>query len=225
MNIKEWSEDERPRERVISHGVENVSNAELLAILVGSGTTDVNSVEMMRQILADNGNSLRMVGKLTREQLEEYNGIGTAKAVVLQAAMEIGKRLIREKIMEKVSVSDADTLYDYFRSHVMDLGYEECHALYLDRKNQIVSQRLISRGGISEASVDVRIILKYALIVGASSVVLAHNHPSGNYRPSIEDDRLTEKVSRGCRAVGLRLMDHLIIGSDGYYSYYEENRL
>ncbi len=198
MRIKDWSDDERPRERVIAMGPEAVSNAELLAILIGSGTTKQTSVELMRTILSDHGNSLRALGSMTRQALEEYNGIGQAKAVTIQAAMELGKRLMRESKSTKTRLGGSRDAYDYMRSIIMDLQYEECHVLLLDVKNQIMGHHLVSRGGISESTVDIRLVLRHALVAGAPGIILAHNHPSGDPQPRRQDDALTQRIRQAC---------------------------
>lgn len=225
MKIKDWSDNERPRERVMALGTQAVSNAELLAILIGSGTPQATSVDLMRNILSDNGDSLRALGSMTRQQLEKYNGIGPAKAVTIQAAMELGKRLMREAKGPRTHLLSSADAYGYFRTHIMDIQYEECHLLLLDVKNQIMGHHLISRGGISESTVDVRLILRHALVAGAPGIMLAHNHPSGNPLPSRQDDDLTQRVRQACKTVSLRLLDHIIIGDDTYYSYADEGKL
>ncbi len=224
MKIKDWADDERPRERLIALGPEAVSNAELLAILIGSGTARVTSVDLMRNILSEHGDSLRSLGAMTRQELQEYSGIGEAKAVTIQAAMELGKRLLRETKTKKHLTNSTDA-YDYFRSHIMDIQCEECHLLLLDVKNQIMGHHLISRGGISESIVDIRLVLRPALIAGAPNIMLAHNHPSGNPLPSRQDDDLTQRLHQACKTVSLRLLDHIIIGDDTYYSYADEGKI
>ncbi len=225
MRIKDWSDDERPRERVIALGPESVSNAELLAILIGSGTSKVTSVDLMRTILRDHGDSLRALGTMTRQELEAYNGIGSAKAVTIQAAMELGKRLLRESKGPKTHFSSSTDAYGYFRSHIMDIHCEECHLVLLDVKNQVMGHHLVSRGGISESTVDIRLVLRHALVAGAPNIMLAHNHPSGNPLPSRQDDDLTQRICQACKTVSLRLLDHIIIGDDTYYSYADEAKI
>ncbi len=225
MRIKDWSDNERPRERVMAHGPEAVSNAELLAILIGSGTAKVTSVDLMRTILSEHGDSLRALGAMSRQELENYNGIGEAKAVTIQAAMELGKRLLRETKGAKTHLIQSSDAYDYFRSHIMDLQCEECHVLLLDVKNQIMGHHLVSRGGISESTVDIRLVLRHALVAGAPNIMLAHNHPSGNPTPSRQDDDLTQRIRQACKTVALRLLDHIIIGDDTYYSYADEGKI
>ena len=225
MKIKDWSNDERPRERVMALGPEAVSNAELLAILIGSGTPEVTSVDLMRKVLSEHGDSLRALGTLSRQELEKYNGIGPAKAVTIQAAMELGKRLLLETKGPKAKFTSSADAHDYFRVKMSDMPHEECHLLLLNVKNQFIGHHVVSRGGISESSVDVRLVLRHALIAGAPNLILAHNHPSGNPMPSRQDDDLTMRLQKACQTMGLRLLDHLIIGDDSYYSYADEGRV
>ena len=225
MKIKDWSNDERPRERVMALGPEAVSNAELLAILIGSGTPEVTSVDLMRKILSEHGNSLRTLSTLSRKELLKYTGIGPAKAVSIQAAMELGKRLLLETKGPKAKFTSSADAHDYFRVKMSDMPHEECHLLLLNVKNQFMGHHVVSRGGISESSVDVRLVLRHALIAGAPNLILAHNHPSGNPMPSRQDDDLTMRLQKACQTMGLRLLDHIIIGDDSYYSYADEGRV
>lgn len=225
MKIKDWSDEERPRERVVAHGVEAVSTAELLAILIGSGTPELTSVDLMRNILSDHGDSLRTLCSLTRHQLQEYKGIGLAKAITLQAALELGKRLMLETKGPRHKFIGSVDVYEYFSVRMRDLSHEECHLLLLDVKNQFVGHHVVSRGGIAESTVDVRLVLRQALLAGAPNFILAHNHPSGNPIPSRQDDELTKRLSAACNSVSLRMLDHIIIGDDTYYSYADEGKI
>lgn len=225
MKIKEWSADERPREKVMAYGVESVSNAELLAILIGGGTPGESSVDLMRRVLHDNGDTLRGLGAITQEELEDYNGIGPAKAITILAAMELGKRLMREPKNSRETLDNPAEMYQFMHSVMYDLQYEECHVMMLDAKRHLLGHKLVSRGGITESTVDTRMVLRHALLAGATSIVLFHNHPSGNPQPSAADDHLTETLQYASRALNIRLMDHIIIGSDTYFSYYEHGKL
>lgn len=225
MKIKDWSNDERPRERFMNQGAEAVSSAELLAILIGSGTAEVTSVDLMRNILADHGDSLRTLGTLTNQELQKYHGIGPAKAVTIQAALELGKRFMLEEKSQRHRFSGSDDVQEFFRIKMRDLCHEECHLLLLDVKNQYMGHHLLSRGGITESTVDIRLLLRHALVAGAPNVILAHNHPSGNPQPSRQDDELTKRLNQACHAVQLRLLDHIIIGDNTYYSYADEGKL
>ena len=220
MKIKDWSNDERPRERFMNQGAEAVSSAELLAILIGSGTAEVTSVDLMRNILADHGDSLRTLGTLTNQELQKYNGIGPAKAVTIQAALELGKRFMLEEKSQRHRFSGSDDVQEFFRIKMRDLCHEECHLLLLDVKNQYMGHHLLSRGGITESTVDIRLLLRHALVAGAPNVILAHNP-----QPSRQDDELTKRLNQACHAVQLRLLDHIIIGDNTYYSYADEGKL
>jgi DNA repair protein RadC len=209
----------------MNQGAEAVSSAELLAILIGSGTAEVTSVDLMRNILADHGDSLRTLGTLTNQELQKYNGIGPAKAVTIQAALELGKRFMLEEKSQRHRFSGSDDVQEFFRIKMRDLCHEECHLLLLDIKNQYMGHHLLSRGGITESTVDIRLLLRHALVAGAPNVILAHNHPSGNPHPSRQDDELTKRLNQACHAVQLRLLDHIIIGDNTYYSYADEGKL
>jgi DNA repair protein RadC len=209
----------------MNQGAEAVSSAELLAILIGSGTAEVTSVDLMRNILADHGDSLRTLGTLTNQELQKYNGIGPAKAVTIQAALELGKRFMLEEKSQRHRFSGSDDVQEFFRIKMRDLCHEECHLLLLDIKNQYMGHHLLSRGGITESTVDIRLLLRHALVAGAPNVILAHNHPSGNPQPSRQDDELTKRLNQACHAVQLRLLDHIIIGDNTYYSYADEGKL
>lgn len=224
MSVKEWSKEERPRERVEALGVEAVSNAELLAILIGSGTSKRSSVELMRDLLCGSDDSLRILATKTLKELQTYNGIGPAKAITIQAAMELGKRLMRES-RERITFMKASDMYEYLRTHMLDMQHEECHVMLLDAKNQLISRKRVSSGGISESVADIRLILREALIAGAVSIVFSHNHPSGNPSPSRQDDSLTQRLGEACRVVNIKLLDHIIIGDNMYYSYYEQGKI
>jgi DNA repair protein RadC len=209
----------------MNQGAEAVSSAELLAILIGSGTAEVTSVDLMRNILADHGDSLRTLGTLTNQELQKYNGIGPAKAVTIQAALELGKRFMLEEKSQRHRFNGSDDVQEFFRIKMRDLCHEECHLLLLDIKNQYMGHHLLSRGGITESTVDIRLLLRHALVAGAPNVILAHNHPSGNPQPSRQDDELTKRLNQACHAVQLRLLDHIIIGDNTYYSYADEGKL
>ena len=223
MKIKDWSNDERPRERVMALGPEAVSNAELLAILIGSGTPEVTSVDLMRIVLSEHGDSLRALGTLSRQELEKYNGIGPAKAVTIQAAMELGKRLLLETKGPKAKFCSSSDAHDYFRVKMSDMPHEECHLLLLNVKNQFMGHHVVSRGGISESSVDVRLVLRHALIAGAPNLILAHNHPSGNLHPSAPDKVMTEKIGKALDTMDIKLLNHLIVTRDGYFSFADDD--
>ncbi len=225
LTINQWAEEDRPRERLLAHGAAALTNAELLAILIGSGTPQVSAVDLMKQMLGDCGNNLNALGKLSFRQLTAYKGIGEAKAVTLLAACELGKRRQMEQALERTEFSSAQAIYDYMRPRMQDLDVEEAWVLLMNHNFRHIATINIARGGITEAAVDVRIILREALIAGATVVALCHNHPSGNAKPSRNDDRLTESVKKACDIVRIHLADHVIVTDGQYYSYAEHGKI
>ena len=225
LSINQWAEEDRPRERLLANGAAALTNAELLAILIGSGTPQVSAVDLMKQVLGDCGNNLNALGKLTFHQLTTYKGIGEAKAVTILAACELGKRRQMEQALERTQFDSAQAIYDYMRPRMQDLDVEEAWAILMNHNLRHISTVKIARGGITETAVDVRLILREALIAGATVVALCHNHPSGNATPSRDDDRLTESVRKACQAVRIHLADHVIVTDGRYYSYSEHGKL
>ena len=225
LSINQWAEEDRPRERLLANGAAALTNAELLAILIGSGTPQVSAVDLMKQVLGNCGNNLNALGKLTFRQLTAYKGIGEAKAVTILAACELGKRRQMEQALERTQFDSAQAIYDYMRPRMQDLDVEEAWAILMNHNLRHISTVKIARGGITETAVDVRLILREALIAGATVVALCHNHPSGNATPSRDDDRLTESVRKACQAVRIHLADHVIVTDGRYYSYSEHGKL
>mgnify|MGYP002623202935 CR=1 FL=1 len=223
--IKNWAIEERPRERLLASGASSLSKAELLAILIGSGVPGESAVDVMRTILADYGDSLMQLGKASVQELMRYKGIGEAKAVTIVAACQLANRRLKEEQPKRMRINSSADTFAYFKPRMQDLTIEECHLLLLDQGMAVKGSVLLSRGGIAGASVDVRELLRHALLGQAVSVVLCHNHPSGRTRPSREDDALTRKAAEACRAVGLRLVDHLIFAGSDYYSYQDNGQL
>lgn len=222
LNINQWAEEDRPREKMMLHGAGALSNAELLAILIGSGSTDESAVELMRKVLADYRNSLSELGKSGVEELCRYKGIGPAKAITLLAASELGRRRKEEGTLERLQVRSSEDIYRLFYPLMCDLPVEECWVLLLNQAGKVIDRIRISQGGLASTAVDIRCVLREALIRRAVSMVLCHNHPSGNLRPSREDDRLTESLRQAAVTVNLRLLDHVIVTDGKYYSYADE---
>lgn len=225
LNINQWAEEDRPREKMMLHGAGALSNAELLAILIGSGSTDESAVELMRKVLADYRNSLSELGKSGVEELCRYKGIGPAKAITLLAASELGRRRKEEGTLERLQVRSSEDIYRLFYPLMCDLPVEECWILLLNQAGKVIDRIRISQGGLASTAVDIRCVLREALIRRAVSMVLCHNHPSGNLRPSREDDRLTESLRQAAVTVNLRLLDHVIVTDGKYYSYADEGRI
>ena len=225
LNINQWAEEDRPREKLMSLGAEALSNAELLAILIGSGSTRETAVELMKRLLSDCNNNLNTLGKRSIHQLCEYNGIGEAKAVSILAACELGKRRSRETAEARPSLNAAPDIYQYMYTRMQDLDVEEAWILLLNQSCKLLKAERLSHGGITETAVDVRIIIKEALLCNATIVVLCHNHPSGNIKPSPDDDRLTQRVKAACETMRIHFLDHVIVTDGLYYSYHEMGRL
>ena len=225
LNISQWSEDDRPRERLERLGASALSDAELLAILVGSGSAKEDAVSLMKRILADCNNNLNTLGKLTIPRLCSYNGVGPAKAITILAACELGKRRQMEAAEERPDVGTATRVYRLMHPVMQDLDVEEFWVLLMNQNYRLIRKLRIAHGGISEVSVDVRIIIREAVLANATILAVCHNHPSGSLRPSPQDDDITQAVSQACRVMRIRFMDHVIITDGAYYSYREEGKL
>ena len=222
-SIKNWALDDRPREKLLKNGAKGLTNAELIAILIGSGSRKQSAVDISRQILNDMDNDLSILSQKSVVELTRYKGIGEAKAVSIVAAME----LVRRKKFNtnlRVQITSSKQLHEEMYSLLSDIKHEEFWTVYLNRKNVIIGKKQISRGGVSSTLVDVKIIFKYALDLLASGLVLIHNHPSGNLNPSSEDIELTDKVKQGSKILEIKLLDHIIIARDSYYSF-ADNRI
>ena len=225
LTIANWAEDDRPREKLERLGAQALSDAELLAILVGSGSTKEDAVSLMKRILNDCNNNLNTLGKMTIRELCEYNGVGPAKAITILAACELGKRRQLEKAEERPDLGTATFIYNHIHPIMQDLDVEEFWALYLNQSHRLIKKQRIAHGGISEVSVDVRILLKEALLCNATILVVCHNHPSGSIKPSKADDELTNAIRRACETMRILFMDHVIITDGCYYSYHESGKL
>lgn len=225
LAIHEWDAADRPREKFAVLGPEALTPAELLAILIGSGNTEESAVELMQRIFRDNDYSLNRVGKMSLEQLMLYKGVGEAKAITILAACELGRRRMMEDV-EKRTLESSQDLYEYFRTKLMDSPNERAMVLALDAKLHPVGTALVSDGGVTGTVVDVRRVLREALrFERATRIAFCHNHPSGNPKPSRQDDSLTEELSRAAAAVRLPLIDHIVLADGEYYSYSDHGRL
>lgn len=225
LSINQWAEEDRPREKMERLGASTLSNAELLSILIGSGSTSESAVELMRRVLDGCNNNLNTLGKKSVQELEEYVGIGPAKAITILAACELGKRRQMESAEERQDLGSATSIYQYMHPLMQDLDVEEAWIVLLNQNYKLISRERISHGGISETAVDVRIIMERAVIAKATILVLCHNHPSNNNMPSGEDDRLTMRIKRACEVMRIYFLDHVIITDGKYYSYREEGRI
>lgn len=223
--INQWAEADRPREKLMAKGAEALSDAELLAILIGSGSTKESAVGLMQRILRDCDDNLNTLGKRTLHDLLAYNGIGEAKAITIIAACELGKRRQASKAAERPDMGSAQAIYEYMLPKMQDLDTEEAWALLMNQRFHLIKAVRISRGGLSETAVDVRIILREALLANATVIALIHNHPSGNARPSGDDDRLTQRLKTACDTMRLYMADHVIVTDGKYYSYAEAGKI
>ena len=224
-SIKAWAEDDRPREKLLTKGRSALSHAELLAILIGSGTQDISAVQLSQQILSSADNSLRYLGKCTVEEFCKFKGIGKAKAVTIVAAMELARRGWREEHHQPAAIKSSQEAFAQLSDVLRDLPHEEFWILQLNRANHVIGRSQISRGGITGTVADVRIIFRNALEKGACSIILAHNHPSGNLRPSRADEDLTRKMSEAGKLIDIPVLDHLILTDHGYFSFADEGLL
>lgn len=214
------------RDKALSQGVVALENAELLALLtVSSGKSEQERVAQMLTLLSKHNNSLRSLGMLSTQELAGEDGLNSSRALVMQAALELGRRLLEEERGKKVKIKDTADIYEYCRIRMGDGVREQCQVMLLDNKNQVMGMHVVSIGGITQTSVDVRVVLRYALLQGATQIVLVHNHPSGNPTPSREDETITQNLAEACKTMRIKLMDHVIIGDDTYYSFYENDKI
>lgn len=225
LNINEWAEEDRPREKLMRLGADALSNAELLAILIGSGSTKETAVELMKRVLNECDNNLNTLGKMNINELCAFNGIGEAKAITILAACELGKRRAREKAAERPDLGSATAIYNYMHPRMQDLDTEEAWILLMNQNYKLLKEERLSHGGITETAVDVRVIMKEALLHHATIIALCHNHPSNNISPSRDDDLLTKRIKGACDIMRIYFLDHIIICDGIYYSYKEQGRL
>ena len=225
MNINEWAVEDRPREKLIAYGCAGLSNAELLAILIGSGSSKESAVDLMKRVLNDCDNNLNTLGKMSLEELEQYHGMGPAKAVTILAACELGKRRQLEEAKKRRDLGSPQAIYDLMHPKMQDLDTEEAWIILMNQNFKLIKTELLSRGGLTETAVDIRLIIKSALLNNATTIALCHNHPSNNTNASREDDRITEKLKNACELMRLYFLDHVIITDGAYYSYRERGRL
>lgn len=225
LNIKDWAAEDRPREKMLLKGARSLTDAELIAILIGSGNLEETAVELSRRILAAADNSLNELGRKNIDFLKTFNGIGEAKAVTIAAALELGKRRKEADVFNKNKISGSKDAADYFFPILGDLNHEEFWVMLLNRGNKIMDSFMISQGGISGTVIDVRIILKPALEKLASSIILCHNHPSGTMQASDADMKITKKIKNAAELLDISVLDHLIIGQNKYLSFADEGLL
>ena len=224
-SIKTWEEKDRPREKLVLLGKEALSDAELLAILIGSGTPQISAVDLCKQILEFANNDLQVLGKMTITDFCNFKGIGPAKAITIVSALEIGRRRQSENVKELTKISSSNDVYKIFLNILVDLPHEEFWVLFLNRANKIIGKEKISKGGLSSTTVDIKFIIKSALNRLATSIILVHNHPSGNLNPSNSDINLTNKIIQAGKLLDITTFDHVIVSHEGYYSFADKGQI
>jgi len=225
LSIKEWAVEDRPREKMLEKGIRSLSEAELIAILIGSGSREESAVELSRHVLASVKNNLNELGKKSINDFKQFKGIGDAKATTIAAAMELGRRRKESGTDEKLKVITSADAADIFKPFLSDLPHEEFWVLFLNRNNLVLDKRMVSQGGLSGTVIDVRIILKMALEKLACSIILCHNHPSGNLVPSEADKEITRKIKDAGKHMDIPVLDHVIIGNGSYFSFADEGMI
>lgn len=225
LTIKHWAEEDRPREKLLLKGRHVLSDAELIAILIGSGSKKETAVELSKRILSAHGNNLNELAKLSVQDLTKFKGIGEAKAVAIVAALELGRRRKETTETKKEKVVSSRDIFEIMLPSFQDLPHEEFHILLLNRANAVIRKEKISSGGVSATAVDPKLIFRKAVEHLASSVILCHNHPSGNLKPSHDDIKLTQKIKDAGMNLEIPVLDHLIISDNGYFSFADEGMM
>ncbi len=224
-SIKAWAESDRPREKLMLKGKAALSDAELIAILIGSGNRTESAVELSKRILAESSHKLNELGRLSVNRLMKFKGIGEAKAISIVAALELGRRRRGEEALQRSKITSSQSAFEILQPIIADLNHEEFWILYLNNSNKVIRKQQLSKGGITGTLVDVRLTYKMALEIGATSVILAHNHPSGTLKPSLPDKKLTHKLKIAGESLDIKVLDHLIITQNAYFSFADEGIL
>lgn len=225
LKITDWAVEDRPREKLLIKGISSLSDAEILAILISSGTRKKSAVDLGRELLNMVGNNLNSLGKLTVPDLKKIHGIGPARAVTIAAALELGRRRKLAEVPEILQIKSSQDVAAVFQPLLSDLSHEEFWVLFLNRSNRVIDRMKISQGGISGTVTDVRIIMKKAVEYLASGIIVCHNHPSGNLNPSEADSKITQKIKEAGNLMDIQLLDHIIISDKDYYSFADNGML
>lgn len=225
LSISQWAEEDKPREKLERLGASALSNAELLAILIGSGSQDESAVDLMKHIMNDCDNNLNALGKMSIKELTRYKGMGPAKAITLLAACELGKRRASEKMGLRPDLGSSIAIYNYMLPKMQDLDREEAWLLMMNQNFKLIKATRMSTGGITETAVDVRSIMKEAVLNNATIISICHNHPSHSPQPSKNDDLLTQKIAKACEIMRIFFMDHVIVTDGSFYSYHDKGKL
>lgn len=221
-SIKQWAKDDRPREKLLTTGAENLSNSELLAILIHNGTTEKTAVDLAKEVLRLGKDNLVELGKLSIKEFMNIKGIGEAKAITIAAALEVGRRRQAAASLDKSVISSSNDIAIYLQTKLQDYRREVFAVLYLNRANKINHFEIVSEGGITGTVADPRVILRRALEQDAVSIILSHNHPSGSLKPSRADEQLTTKIKEAAAYMDIKVIDHIIVSEAGYYSFADE---
>ncbi|MCA0133611.1 RadC family protein [Winogradskyella alexanderae] len=222
FSIKNWSQDDQPREKLRDKGKKVLSDAELLAILIGSGSREESAVDLCKRILASVDNNLNALGKLSIKQLMEFKGIGEAKAITIVGALELGRRRRMEDAVILNKITSSKSVFEVMQPILGELPHEEFWILYLNNSNKIINKNQLSKGGITGTLVDIRLVLKTALENGSTALILCHNHPSGTLKPSQADKDITVKLKKASESLDIKVLDHLIITEQAYFSFADE---
>ncbi len=225
FTIKHWAEEDKPREKLLLKGKSVLSDAELIAILIGSGTRTMSAVDLSKQILASVNNDLHQLAKMQVKDFQKFKGIGEAKAITIVSALELGRRRGLLEKPQKVRIQSSQDTYEHMKPFLLDLDHEQFWVVLLDRANQVIRTESVSSGGVSGTVVDARMIFRSAITHLASSMILVHNHPSGQLKPSHQDITLTEKLVAAGRTMDVPIIDHLIFSDHGYFSFADESMI
>ena len=225
LNVRQWNEADRPREKCVERGLSSLSDAELIAILLRSGTQKETVVDMAKRLLSQCENSLSQLSEWSLRDLQQIHGIGQTKAVTLQVAFELRRRQLAETVRVKRRLSSPEEVYEFMQPRNVYLEHEEFWVLYLNQSSMLLKVDCVGKGGLTTTIVDVRLLLKRALELSSTCIILCHNHPSGDVLPSKIDDKLTRQIVEAAKLLNIEVMDHVVVGREGYYSYRQEGRL
>ncbi len=225
FSIKNWSQDDQPREKLLYKGRAALSDAELVAILIGSGNRDESAVALCKRILSTVDNNLSQLGKLSIKQLMDFKGIGEAKAITIAAALELGRRRRGEEALQKKKITSSTDVFELLQPIIGELEHEEFWIVYLNNSNKVIQKNQLSKGGMTGTLVDVRLVMKNALEVGATGLILAHNHPSGTLKPSEADKEITQKLKLAAQSLDIKVLDHLVVTEKAYFSFADDGIL
>lgn len=223
LSIKSWAEDDRPREKLVQKGKIALTDAELIAILIGSGSRSESAVSLTQRILASVDNNLNSLGKLSLTELQKFKGIGEAKAISIVAALELGRRRRLQEALELPKITSSRDVFNVMQPILGELSHEEFWILYLNNSNKILCKDQISKGGLTGTVVDVRLVFKKGIETNATAIILCHNHPSGKLQPSTADKQITKKLSAAGETLDIKVLDHLIVTENAYFSFADEN--